>query len=251
MDWILYLVVALPPLLLFVLGYLIRYKKMYGLVSGFNTMSADKKKNVDVEGLGRFLGGMLFLMGFLIGVGMLLLIVFEQLGAGLGVLALELPVIVFLLVRAQKFDGNAVDADGRLKKGTKAGLVGIVAFLVLAAGLVAFLFSQGTQPIDIAFANETLSISGLYGQNVPASEITALQLVDVLPTVEARTNGSALGDKLSGHFRLAGVGAALLYVDVAKPPFVYLETDTQKIYLNLGTPEETRALYESISASLE
>jgi len=251
MDWMMYLVVALPALLLFLMGYLIRYRKMYGLMSGFNTMSEEKKKNVDVEGLGRFLGGMLFVMGFLIGVGMLLLVVLEQTAAGLGVLALELPVVVLLLVRAQTFDGNAKDAEGRLKKGTKAGLVGIVAFLVLLAGGIAYLFQTGTQPIAVTFENGALTISGLYGQTVPVSEITALQTVDALPAVEARTNGSAMGDSLSGHFRLAGVGAAMLYVDQGKPPFLYLETATQKIYLNLATPAETQALYEAISISLE
>ncbi len=248
MDWIVPIAVALPTLLLFLIGYLIRFRKQYGLISGYNTMSEEKKKNVDVEGLGRLMGNALFLMGFLIGAGMLLL--FKDQGvAGICVIGLSLPVVVFLLIRAQKYDRNDRAPDGRMKSRSKFAIAGFVVFLAVVAGGVGYLFAQGSQPTSAVLADGGLKISGLYGQTVPVADIRKVELVFALPTVEARTNGSAIGDLLSGHFRLADVGAALLFLDRSKPPFLYVETATQKIYLNLATPAETQTLYESLSTA--
>lgn len=56
----------MPVLLLVVIGILIKYKKAYWLISGYNTMSAEKKKNVNIEGLGNFTANICFLMAGLI-----------------------------------------------------------------------------------------------------------------------------------------------------------------------------------------
>lgn len=48
--------------LLVLLGVMVKYYKAYWLISGYNTMSLEKKKNVDVVGLSRFIGNMCFVM---------------------------------------------------------------------------------------------------------------------------------------------------------------------------------------------
>ena len=42
-------------ILLFVFGIAIKYYKAYWLISGYNTMSVERKKNVDIKNLGNFL----------------------------------------------------------------------------------------------------------------------------------------------------------------------------------------------------
>jgi hypothetical protein len=78
MDITLLLIVLIPGLLLLVLGYLIRFRKMYFLISGYNTMSAEKKKNVDTAGLGTLMGNSLFVMSGLMFVGMTLMVLHQQ-----------------------------------------------------------------------------------------------------------------------------------------------------------------------------
>lgn len=38
-------IALIPVLILVVIGFLIKYKKAYWLISGYNTMPAEKKKN--------------------------------------------------------------------------------------------------------------------------------------------------------------------------------------------------------------
>ena len=68
-----------------------------------------------------------------------------------------------------------------------------------------------------------------------------------MPANLDRTDGSALGNVLKGHFRSGEKKKYMLFVDTAKPPFVYLDygfrhnhperpnipTKTQKLYQDL------------------
>lgn len=56
------LVLFFPAFLLLMTGVLIKYLKWYWLIADYNTVSKEKKRNVDVAGLGHFLGNGLFTM---------------------------------------------------------------------------------------------------------------------------------------------------------------------------------------------
>ncbi len=43
----------------------------------------------------------------------------------------------------------------------------------------------------------------------------------------------------------------MLYLDRENPPFIYLVTPEQKIYLNTASPQLTRDLFDSLSAKLK
>ena len=91
--------------LLVLLGILVRF--FPNLIAGYNTMSAEQKKNVDVKGLSRFMCLRLAAIGIgWIALGMLAGI----LGGEKWVLAVDflwLPAgCVFLLGKAQKYDRN-------------------------------------------------------------------------------------------------------------------------------------------------
>jgi hypothetical protein len=247
MEWPYVVLVILPSLILFGLGYLIRFRKAYGLISGYNTMSPEKKQNVDVARLGKLVGNFCFAMGVVLLAGLLLL-VFDFTAAGFGVLALLVPLIVYLLVTAQKYDSNNRQADGRAKTGAKIMVGVVVAIILLVASLTGYLLYRGSQPPDIRIDSGNLAISGLYGQRIARTDIEDIQLLDTLPHIEMRTNGSAVGDQLVGHFRLTNVGAAVLYVNRSKPPFIYLQTANQKIYFNLATPDLTREFFNLLLA---
>lgn len=95
----------------------------------------------------------------------------------------------------------------------------------------------------------SLVIDGSYGQTVLISDLQEIQLIDTLPVIERRTNGSATGEMLRGYFQLSQVGTALLYLDRENPPFILLTTKVDKIYLNLETAEQTRELFDALHAA--
>ena len=52
-----------------ILGILIKYAKMYFLIAGYNTMSAEKKAEIDIEKLATLFKNVLFGMALLIIIG--------------------------------------------------------------------------------------------------------------------------------------------------------------------------------------
>jgi hypothetical protein len=52
----------LPPVLLFIAGWLIKYKKATWLIAGYNTASRREKEKYDVEKLTRLMGNFVFLL---------------------------------------------------------------------------------------------------------------------------------------------------------------------------------------------
>ncbi len=248
MEWSQVIMVLLPAGILALMGYLIRFRRMYWLMSGYNTMSKEKKKNVDVEHLGPFMGNMLFVLAGILLVGMLLLVTGQAALGGI-VLALMLPAIIYLLIAAQKYDGNTRQANGTMRPGAKILIGFIVVSIIGLVGFVGFLVFRSAQPGVLAVTDGTLNISGMYGQQIPVSEMQKVELIDTLPRIERRTNGSAVGSRLRGHFTMEGIGAVMLYLDKSQPPFIHIEAGTRKVYLNAATPEATRQLYGEIIAA--
>lgn len=236
----------IPAVLLIVIGLLIKYKKAYWLISGYSTMSSEKKKNVDIEGLGRFTGNVCFAIAAVI----LAAFIFLALGkwiATLAVFTLLLPLIIYTLIKAQSFDGNTRDSEGKMKTGTKVLIGSIIAVLILTAVGVGILLHFSSIPAEYTMQNGILKISGMYGQEVPISKISSLELKNTLPEVITRTNGSALDTMLKGHFRIKDIGEAKLFVDVSKPPFIFLKSNSKVIIINCEESNKTKELYERLS----
>lgn len=88
-----------------VLGFLVKY--FPNLIAGYNTMSPEKKKNVDVKGLATFMRNGMIVMGISILAGYYL---FLWLGmeniADVIILLVTVPGVIIMLFRAQKFDHN-------------------------------------------------------------------------------------------------------------------------------------------------
>ncbi|MDD2370439.1 MAG: DUF3784 domain-containing protein [Firmicutes bacterium] len=227
------------------MGLSVHVFKWYFLISGYNTMSKEKKANVDTAGLGRLMG----IFGYFNG-GIFIIMAILQ---GLGLKPSMVPAIVifvvstvFLLIKAQKYDGNIYDKDGKLKKGAGKefiipAMIGVVTLVFV--GVLLFFSSQSTK---VTVLEEGIEIHGMYGEVYMWKSISSVELIEELPSIELRTNGSALGSNLKGHFRTTEFGSVKLFVDRDKPPFIYLETDEGITIFNLKNKEETQKLYNEI-----
>ncbi len=120
-----------------VLGVLIKHFKWYFLISGYNTMSKERKKQVDIEALGNFLGNYLFLIAGLQFLGAYLLYINIPEASQVIPLAV-VALIIYMLVNAQKYDSGALNPDGTMKISTKL-ILGTV--FILFVVLVIFIFA--------------------------------------------------------------------------------------------------------------
>lgn len=120
-----------------VLGVLIKYFKWYWLISGYNTMSKERKKQVDIEALGKFMGNCLFLIAGLQFLGAYFLYINVPEASQFIPLAV-VALIIYMLFNAQKYDSGALNPDGTMKKSTKF-ILGTV--FILFVVLIIFIFA--------------------------------------------------------------------------------------------------------------
>jgi hypothetical protein len=98
------------PLLIALIGYLIKNKHQYWLVSGYNVMSADDKKEVDIEKLSVFAGNMSFVIAGILCLGNLFAYLrLQTLSAALYFIMVF--VVGYLLFKSHRFNKNAYDGS--------------------------------------------------------------------------------------------------------------------------------------------
>jgi undecaprenyl pyrophosphate phosphatase UppP len=60
------------PIVFIILGVLIKYRKMYGLIAGYNTMTQEEKKKYDIEGIATLMKNVMFGMASIMIIGLLI-----------------------------------------------------------------------------------------------------------------------------------------------------------------------------------
>lgn len=122
----------------------------------------------------------------------------------------------------------------------------IVVVIVLAGA--ALVLTLTSRPIDVVTTATGVAIHGAgYTARVRFDDVVGVHLDDRLPAIGWRTNGAAFGGNLRGHFKLSDGRAAQLFVTSTRPPFITLETRTDRVIFNYDDPERTRELYTQLA----
>jgi len=232
------------------LGLGVHVFKWYFLISGYNTMSKEKKANVDIEGLARFIGkygyangGMLLLAGILYGLGLKFVLA--------PALVLFIVMTIYVLIKAQKYDKNIFDEAGKLREGAGKQFILPLGITIIALAFVGIMLISSYKETDVSFPDGGIEIHGMYGELYRWEDIEDVKLMEELPTIERRTNGSALGPKLRGHFRTTELGSVKLFVNKNSPPFIYLETINGVTIFNKDNMDDTQEIYSIIRRETE
>lgn len=240
-----YVVAAIPSLIIIFLGICIKYFKAYWLISGYNTMSAEKKKNVDVESLGKAMGNFCFVLAGLM-FAFILSLFFEQTTISIIAVVMLVAAIIYFIIKSQKFDGNAVKSNGKMKKGTKVIVGLIVAFLVLVFLGVGILLYKSNQPITYNISEDSIQIVSLYGETINFSDINNIYISDQIPDIKLRTNGSAVGSMLKGYFNVDKIGNVKLFINTKVQSFIFIETDNKTTIINGQDKASTQELFAKL-----
>lgn len=239
------LTIMLPiAALLVVLACLIRFKKTYWMIAGYNTMSPEQQANIDVEKMGKTVSACLFICAALVAAGGVCLYLSLGLVGFICLLAI-LPICLTAVVLSQKYNHNPAEGmQSRLRIIVPTAIVVVVLFIVINMMLT------GSQPTQYTLSNGALTISAMYGETVSLSDIKSVELKDTMPGNLIKTNGFDLSTVLKGHFSSGGT-KYMLFVDAAKPPFIYLDTASGAIILNDETADKTKTLYEQLKAAVK
>lgn len=204
------------------IGLIVTENNAKYLLSGYNTMSEEERKSVDIKSYIRYFRKFHLFLGvslFLLGSAFTYLI--SEVAGGLFLSTYPILAYLYFVITGRKFWKKASF------KGNKAAAVILVGTLVFVVGLMGYGLKEDTLSLE----SDTFVFKGSYGEKLTHSEIQNIELVDQLPHITLKTNGFGLGSVRKGHFRTIEKEVVKLILNGAQKPLIlFTKTDGKKIY---------------------
>lgn len=225
------------------LGWGIHRKKWYFLISGYNTMSKEEQAEVNVEGLGKAIGIMCYILAVaLVALGVFVHFNLWELLWIVTILMIVIP--IFFVIYSRRFYPNGVGKTGLGKNSKMNKVSAIITIVTLIVVAVVMYFSF--QSTKFKVTTDHFDVSGVYGDQMAWKEIEDITLSNELPAIGARTNGSAVGSKLKGNFKLKNGEQVKLFLDKQVNQYITFTWKGKKYIINEPSKEETKRLYEEM-----
>lgn len=225
--------------LFILIAFLVHEGNAHVLLAGYNTMSEEDRAAFDLKGFMHLFKWFHVALGSIIVIGGL---GFELIDSELYQIYLVgvLPVFAYMYFILKTKHFNKPEEHRKLN--WAAVVLGILGVIITLLGIYT---DQGNALI---LEEEQLVITGLYGEEIPYTDIDEVVLLDSLPAVKIRVNGSAVGGKLAGHFTLKDGRSVKLFVDRADTQFLSIKTKAGKdiIYSSTSVAEEYTSLIQKL-----
>lgn len=221
-------------------------------INPYGGMSPERKALVDIDGLRR---SILWIM-VATGIAFLLLAVFHKYLAAhpmidfWAVMGICAAMLVAVLIAMKRHNGWGKDQDGTTYTRDKGRSVVIIVAVVISVVTVTVL-ERSDKSSQIEVKDSVLHISGMYGRDIPMEDIATMKVLDEMPAMAMRTNGSSFKNKNKGHFLTQNDEKCLLFVTYNGGPYIELRTADDLIYLNRETPEETTKLIDELKRAMK
>lgn len=132
----------------------------------------------------------------------------------------------------------------------KALMIFAALCLLSIPALCGWMVAEEFTPIRVACTDEAVTADHLARvYTIPLDEVESAELLTGLPG-GSRVAGSAIGTLREGTFQLNGIGLCKVCVNTGQTLFVRVDTDDTVYVLSGNSAEESRALYEQITAAL-
>jgi hypothetical protein len=239
--WGLLAVHSIVIILFLILGWTVRRKEGYWLISGFASRLKEEQEELIRNGYPQKMGGLLIITA----IGMLLL--------------LPLMFTSFRYTMEVQFGFMILFLTGGIiyltkyevpKKRKRSYILSISIFIVIIGGIGALSYFS-YQGFELVTKEDSFKITGMYGDEWNYEEITSIELMEKLPEVTARTNGVGLPTLSKGHFKVNGYGSSFLFVQKTSSPYIYIELNDKKIFINDKNPEQTKSWYQQLMEKTE
>lgn len=229
-------------LLFIAIGFIVTKSNAKYLLAGYNTMSEEERKKVDIKAyipyfrkFHVFLGISFFAFGTLL----TYFINENATGIFLGTYPI-LAYIYFIVTSAKYFNGSIYS---RKNKTGIFILAGALIFVIVILGL-------GLKENQLIFNSKSIEFEGSYGEVVLQTQIKSIELVNDKPKITLRTNGFALGSVKKGYFKTDKGETVKLILNADNKPYILLtKSDGKKIYYS-SKEESNEKLLQQIKKTL-
>lgn len=208
------------------IGFLVTERNARYLLAGYNTMSEEERKKVDLVAYLPFFRKFHLFLGFSY---MILGVALDKF-AGPGAAGIFMGVYPILAYMYFIWAGNKYYKGG----GKTAGDNKIAMYVLLGAlGFVLAILLSGRKESRLVVSQDGIKIEGMYGEALSPTEISTIKLVAQLPRITVKTNGFALGSIHKGYFKTsAGEIVKLILNSDARPCILVTKADGKKIFFS-------------------
>jgi multisubunit Na+/H+ antiporter MnhB subunit len=225
---------------LFLVGFGFLVKSFPNLIAGYNTMTAEQKKHVDIKGLSTYMRNVFILMGLSIIIAHYLFTWMELMAmANFAPIVIIILGVIIMVIKSQQFNHNKHKSKRTILNYSILGLA-----LVFIVGSSIY----SSRPAKATITEDKIEFSGSYGFEMNISEIATIKLTDQLPPIGIRTNGFSMGSVKKGYFKLETLGECRLLVHSDTPPFLIISKHNgEKIIINYKNKTETEVLHNRLN----
>lgn len=235
--WGLLAVHSLVIILFLILGWGVRKKEGYWLISGFASRPKEEQEELIDNGYPQKVGSLLILTA--IGMLILLPLMFTSFKY-----ATE---VQFGFMSIFLMGGNIYLTKYEVPKKRKRSYIISISLLIAVIGGLSTLTFFSYQGYELVTKEKSFEITGMYGDEWGYEDITSIELMEKLPEVTVRTNGVGLPTLSKGHFKVKDYGSSLLFIQKESSPYIYIELKDMKIFINDKDTEQTRLWFEQLS----
>jgi len=223
-------------ILFFVLSFVLTENNAKYILSGYNTMSEEERKKVDLKSVIQsyksfhiFLAISFFVLGILI---------YKFMGEAATAMFLGIYPILAYTVFVFRSKDSLINANPKTKNLVIGVLLATLVFLV-------YLFMSGNKENLIILHDDSIEITESYGETIKPEEIQSIQLVESLPKIKLKSNGYATGEIRKGYFKTDKGEKIKLIVNQKSTSYILItKTDEKKIYYASKSRTNTEVLNE-------
>lgn len=218
-------------------GWAIVKKEWYWLISNFNGKPKDEQQQLINNGYPQRVGKLM--LATAAGMAILLPLSFTSFQYSLEVQFGFM--IVFLL------GGLIYLSKYEVKEKRKRSYIFSSLLAIGTIGFIVALFFVGYQDFELKDYEDSFEITGMYGGEWVYADIRYVELLEEMPEVTWKQNGFSLATMAKGIFKVEDYGSSLLFIHKGSPPYLFIETDNDKIFINSNNPDETEEWYDILS----
>ncbi|NYE09242.1 hypothetical protein F4694_006099 [Bacillus niacini] len=228
-------------LLFLILGWAVRKKEGYWLISGFSSRTKEEQEELIRSGYPQKVGSLLIITA--LGMLILLPLMFTSFK-----FAMEVQfgfMIIFLMggmIYLTKYEVP--------NKRKRSYIISITLFITIIGGMSALSYFS-YQGYELVTKEESFEVTGMYGDEWKYEDITSIELMEKMPEVTVRINGVGLPALSKGHFKVTGYGSSLLFIQKGSSPYIFIELKDERVFINDKNPEQTRLWFEQVREQAE
>ncbi|WP_140485107.1 DUF3784 domain-containing protein [Flavobacterium sp. GSA192] len=224
-------------LLFIAIGFIVNEHNAKYLLSGYNTMSEEEQKKVNIKAYIQYFRKFHLFLGIsFFPIGTLLTYFIDENATGVFIGIYPILAYTFFIATSFKYFNS---------KKNKIGVFILLGALILIIGFL----GRDLQENKMFINSETIEFQGSYGEIVPLKTIKSIELVSDKPKITLRTNGFSLGSVKKGYFKTDKGEIVKLILNGDNKPYILLtKLDGKKIYYS-AKEESNEKLFEEIKST--